>query len=113
MPSALDPLNINGRLYNQVSELLRSLEENPNATIRDRYLSLVAIGRIQTIFVALRKERLDEPNRGASVRKYAGAFKANAAGRRKAIAGSARAQPEPDDASLGDIWGDDESDDTA
>ena len=105
MTSNFDPLNINGRLYNQVSEMLRYLEETPEVGFKERYMALVAIGRIQTIFVALRKDKLDEPNRGATVRKYTKAFQAHDARGRKAIARSAATEPDtlPDD-----TWGDGE-----
>lgn len=110
-----DPLSINRRLYNQVSELLRQLEEDKNVSLKERYMALITIGRIQTIFVALRKEKIDEPARGATVRKYAAAFKAHDASRRAQLARSAAAadsaaEPDP---GIGDIWGDDESDDIA
>ena len=79
----LDPKNVNTRLYNQVAALLDDLESGDTViTVRERITALVAIGRIQTLFVGLRKENRDEPNAGSSVRKYAGAFAANAVSRR-------------------------------
>ena len=110
-----DPRNINMRLYNQVSELLRQLEEDKDVSINERYMALVAIGRIQAIFVALRKEKIDEPTRGTTVRKYAAAFKAHDASRRAELARSAAAADgaAESDSGIGDIWGDDESDDLA
>ena len=99
-----DPQNINMRLYNQVSALLTQLEEGEHITLKERYMALVAIGRIQTIFVALRKEKLDEPGRGSAVRKYAKAFQAHDARGRKA---ASRPTPEPEP-SEPDIWGDDD-----
>lgn len=94
---ALDPHNINARLQNQVSELLRQLEEGEHVTLRERYMSLTAIGRIQVMFVSLRKEKADEPDRGSAVRKYAAAFEANDARRRTARAGSIEAVRAEDD----------------
>ena len=87
MPN-LDPQNINARLYNQVSELLTQLETGKSITLKERVAALVAIGRIQTIFLALRiKGEKDESNVGSSVRKYATAFQTHDARRRKAVAG--------------------------
>ena len=110
-----DPLSINRRLYNQISELLRQLEEDKDITIRERYMSLASIARIQYIFVNLRKEKLDEPTRGTTVRKYAAAFKAHDASRRAQLARSAAAADSAaeSDPGIGDIWGDDEPDDLA
>ena len=105
----LDPLSVNVRLYNQASELLHQLETSPHVTLRERYMALVAVGRIQVIFMGLRKEKLDDSNAGSAVRKYATAFKAHGDGGRKAIAGPAAPEPEPD-IGLDDIWGDDDDD---
>ena len=96
----IDPLEINVRLYRQISALLEQLE-NDDVDIKVRYMALMAIARMQAVFVALRKEKFDAPDRGSSVRKYAGAFtkqQANAARRRKAPARPA--EPEPDDTNL-------------
>lgn len=101
-----DPLNVNARLYNQIAALLDELEAKPKKGgspigIRERIAALIAIGRIQTIFVGLRKESGSGRNAGSSVRKYASAFKdANrgrkASGRRAAVA-AADDDFEPDD----------------
>lgn len=85
----LDPHNINSRLQNQVAALLTQLEEGEHVTMRERVQALVAIARIQLAFMGLRKEKTDEPERGSAVRKYAAAFEANDARRRKAGAGPA------------------------
>jgi hypothetical protein len=101
MPN-LDPKAINARLYNQVSELLAQLENNGDITIRERIAALMAIGRLQTIFLALRlKDKQDDPNAGTTVRKYATAFKAHDTSRRKAAARANAA------AEAADITGDD------
>ena len=98
---ARDPANINGRLYRQLDLVLEGLED-PNrdtkVTLKERIAALIAIARIQIAFVGMRKEKFDDPERGASVRKYATAFK-NDPGRGKKRAGSAQPQPgpEPDD----------------
>lgn len=86
----VDPLNINGRLYNQLAIVLDELEKkNKTLTWRDRITALVYIGRIQTMFMGLRKEQSNEPTAGSAVRKYADAFKANAARGRKTGTGPA------------------------
>lgn len=95
--STPDPLQINRRLYNQVSELLKQLEESKNVTLKERYMALASIARIQYIFVNLRKEKIGDPDVGSTVRKYAGAFAKNDTRRRTTIAGSAlEPEPEPD-----------------
>lgn len=89
----LDPLNVNERLYRQVAALLDQLEKERDLGLRERIAALVAVGRIQTIFVALRKEGAhDGPAAGSAVRKYASAFASHAGGRRKKGAG----RPQPD-----------------
>jgi hypothetical protein len=106
--SNLDPLSINVRLYHQVSEMLHQLENSPNITLRERIAALVAIGRIQVLFVNLRKEKFDDASAGSSVRKYATAFKTHDARRRKAIARAAEPEPEP---TVDDPFDDDDDDD--
>jgi hypothetical protein len=92
-----DPLNVNIRLYKQVAKLLDSLEhDDGDLGIKERIAALIAIGRIQTIFVGLRKEHRDGAGSGAAVKKYSSAFK-NVAGRRKASAGA-----DTDDDAFGD-----------
>jgi hypothetical protein len=113
MPSNFDPLNVNVRLYEQVSEMLSQLENSPNITLRERIAALIAIGRIQVLFVNLRKEKINDPGSGSSVRKYAAAFKAHDARRRKAIAGP-KPEPEPEpepEPAIDDPFGDDDDDD--
>jgi hypothetical protein len=110
MPNNLDPLNVNVRLYNQVSEILHELEHGPNITLKERVAALIAIGRIQVIFTTLRKEKLSDPGTGSSVRKYAAAFKANDARGRKKIAGTLALADESEPA-IDDILGDDDDPD--
>lgn len=96
MTTNLDPLGINIRLYNQVSEVLHHLENDERVTLKERIAALVVIGRIQVMFMGLRKEKIDDTSAGSSVRKYATAFtKAHDTRGRKAIAGR-RPDPEPD-----------------
>lgn len=85
-----DPEQVNARLYHQVSALLAQIEEKDSRskiTIRERVQALVAIGRLQQVFAALRKASPHDSTRGATVKKYATAFSAHAAGRRDAPAG--------------------------
>lgn len=118
----LDPEQINSRLYRQVSELLKQLEDkDEDITIRERIAALVAIGRLQQVFAALRKAAPSDQNRGSTVKKYATAF-SNAAGGRDTHAGPcAWSDSEPGDwfergeyAPAGDASdGDADSDDAA
>ena len=100
---ATDPANINGRLYRQLDLVLAGLEDpgrEEKVTLKERIAALIAIARIQIAFVGMRKEKLDDPDRGASVRKYATAFTKNDTGRGKKRAGTAakpKPGPEPDD----------------
>lgn len=105
MTQTHDPLNINARLYAQVGKLLDSLEKNDkNLGLKDRIAALIAVGRVQTIFVALRKEHKGDGSRsGSRVKKYASAFKTNVARGRKKAAGSAAA------AEFGDVDFEDDS----
>ena len=86
----LDPQNISSRLYNQVGVLLDQLEQSEHVTIKERYMALAAIARIQMIFQAIRLKdaKDDEPTAGSAVRKYSTAFQAHDARRRKALAGA-------------------------
>jgi hypothetical protein len=109
-----DPLQVNARLYMQISELLNQLEsgDGDRITLRERIAALVAIGRIQVLFVGLRKEKgIYHPDAGSSVRKYSTAFSKNDPGRRKKIAGPRPAEPEPDWFEQAGVDADDSDDD--
>ncbi|HEY2231441.1 MAG TPA: hypothetical protein VGI22_27640 [Xanthobacteraceae bacterium] len=118
-----DPEDVNKRLYMQVSALLTQLEERESRakiTMRERIAALIAVGRLQQVFAALRKANPHDPNRGSTVRKYATAFAPDAAGRRKAGGRSGeRAESEPvdwfdrDDVAPDDAADDFDSDDAA
>lgn len=101
--SNADPKNINSRLYNQIAKLLDDLEKPRRGedaiTIRERIAALIAVGRLQLVFVNLRKEKTDDGgNTGSAVRRYSAAFKQNAGRRRAAVARSvAAAEPDGDD----------------
>jgi hypothetical protein len=72
-----DPLNINGRLYNQIGKLLDDLEREDREevmTTPQRISALIAVGRILTIFASLKKADYENGNTGSAVRKYAAAF---------------------------------------
>jgi hypothetical protein len=104
-----DPLDINTRLYHHISKLLDELDKRDageTITLRERLAAIIAIGRLQVMFMGLRKENKDNVSTGSTVRKYTAAFKANDAGRRKKIAGPSP-EPEPD---IADIFRDDEDD---
>jgi hypothetical protein len=94
MTDSSDPLNVNARLYRQIARLLDDLEEEDvkqNLDIKERIAALIAVARIQTVFVALRKEdRGGTRGSGSAVRKYSKAFAANASRGRKATAGRTR-----------------------
>jgi hypothetical protein len=80
-----DPEDVNKRLYMQVSALLTQLEERESRakiTMRERIAALIAVGRLQQVFAALRKANPHDPNRGAQVRKYSQAFAADGPRRR-------------------------------
>ena len=86
-PKPVDRLNVNARLYNQIAKLLDDLEEQDAEDpldIKVRIAALIAIGRIQKMFMDLRKEHLDGDPRtaGSAVRKYSRAFKTDGAGGR-------------------------------
>jgi hypothetical protein len=77
MTKSTDPLDINGRLYKQIGRLLDDLESadrDEKMTMPQRIQSLIAVGRILTIFASLKKADYDYGNSGSAVRKYAAAF---------------------------------------
>ena len=103
-PNDLNAYDINGRLIRQVARVLDDLEDR-NLPIgpKERIMALLAIGRLQMLFVALRKRGGDSDNAGSSVRKYSKAFKTHASGGRK---GAARPVAEE----LADLDDDDDTD---
>ena len=85
-----DPLKLKVRLYLQIGELLRQLEDDDSPdgepiTIRERTAALTAIGRLQNVLIDKGKD--DDDLAGSSVRKYEAAFK-NGARRRTKISRS-------------------------
>lgn len=85
-----DPLNINARLYKQLGKLLDDMEaadRDETMTFPQRISALIAVGRVQKIFVDLRKGDYVGAA-GSEIRKYAEAFaRPNATGRGKRSAG--------------------------
>ena len=78
-----DPLNVNARLYKQLSKLLDDLDrDDKKITTSERIRALQALGRVQIMFMALRKEGYDD-HAGSAVREIANTFKSNAADKRK------------------------------
>jgi hypothetical protein len=113
-PTASDPLAINARLYRQVSELLTQLEKGDGkVTLKERIAALVACGRLQTIFMGLRKEKTGEPDAGRSVRKYENAFQAHDARWRAQIAGPSEPDTGIDDPFDSDTGDDDDERESA
>lgn len=98
--AAFDPYNFRARLAKQSSRLLEVMEQTPDDEIEIKvwYMCLMSMWRMEAVGVTLRKEKVDEPNRGSAVRKYAAEFsKAHDARGRKAPAGPAAVpEPEPD-----------------
>jgi hypothetical protein len=96
-----DPLRIGERLYQQVAVLLDQLEarDDPDSgakiTLKERIAALIAVGRLQTIFAALRRKEPDDPDAGSAVRKYAGAFKDETGRGKKGSRRPPASQPEP------------------
>jgi hypothetical protein len=79
-----------------VSELLTQLEtKGEKVTMRERTMALVAVGRLQQIFAALRKVSPDDERSGSTVKKYATTFApTDAAGGRKKTARPAVTDPD-------------------
>lgn len=116
MTQNLDPLKINERVYRQMDKLLTQLEQNEHVTLKERFAALMAIARIQYVFVNLRKERIGENvDAGSAVRKYSSAFRAaNDAGRRKKASRAAGAGGRaPDTSEPDNILGLDDDGDAA
>lgn len=105
-----DPLNVNERLYGQIGRLLDDLESADRdniMTMPQRISALIAVGRILTIFAALRKNDHDG-YAGSTVRKYAKAFA------KPAATGSGKGHSRPANVvSFDNFGGDDDGDDIA
>jgi hypothetical protein len=90
--TALDPLDLNGRLYRQLGRLLDDMEaadRDERMTMPQRIQSLIAIARVQVLFSNLRKAEANDPsNAGVEVRRYAAAFNKSADANRRREADS-------------------------
>lgn len=82
----LDPLGVSRRLYKQIDMVLKDLEgigrgaDYIAVTPAQRVSALKAIAQIMILQQTLRIKEINDPGRaGSSVRKYASAFKTNAA----------------------------------
>lgn len=76
MNKASDPLDINGRLYNQVARLLDDMEaadRDDKMTMPQRIAALIAVGRVQKMFQDLRKGEFNA-GAGSAIDRYATAF---------------------------------------
>jgi hypothetical protein len=81
-----DDLRINERLYAQLGKLLDDMEKadaEEAMTMPQRISALIAIGRVQKMFVDLRKGDYDV-GRGTAIDRYATAFASTDAARRGA-----------------------------
>jgi hypothetical protein len=71
-----DPLDINGRLYKQLGKLLddmEALDAEEKMTMPQRISALVAVGRVQKMFVDLKKGEFSV-GRGSAIERYTEAF---------------------------------------
>ena len=105
-----DPLDLNGRLYNQLGRLLDDMEaadRDEKMSMPQRIAALIAVGRVQKMFQDLRKGDLNV-GAGSAIDKYAAAFATpHAASRRGAQSRSSANivefdRPEPGDSDYGE-----------
>ena len=112
-PKTADPLNINARLYKQLGKLLDDMERadrDDTMTFPQRISALIAVGRVQKIFVDLKKGDFNDGFAGSTIRKYATAFASPHAARSRKTGGRASSVVQFDS---GDGDGDDGGDDAA
>jgi len=88
MTQNLDPKNVNGRLYDAMAKLLDNFDE---MSVREQVATIVAIARIQTIFLKLRDVEGASGTSGSAVKRYEKAFQANATRKRKSGSGQSDA----------------------
>jgi hypothetical protein len=94
-----DPLDINARLYKQLGKLLDDMEAADAAetmTFPQRINALIAVGRVQKMFVDLRKGEFSV-GRGTAIERYAAAFSSPNAARRGADDGGFSLDSDEDD----------------
>lgn len=98
----IDPLNVDARLYEQVSLLLDQLQD-PGVSIRERIMALAAIARIRISYVKL-NDNQDSADAGSTLRKYSEAFANNAiTGRGKRPRRATAADDAADDAEWDEV----------
>jgi hypothetical protein len=101
-----DPLDLKGRLYKQLGKLLDDMERADRdelMTMPQRIQALIALGRVQKMFLDLRKGELSAGG-GSAVERYSAAFATpHAIGGRNERSGPAnivqfdRTEPDDDD----------------
>jgi hypothetical protein len=86
-----DPIGLNRRLYAQLGKLLDDMEaadRDERMTMPQRISALIAIGRLQKMFVDLRKGEING-GAGSAIARYSAAFaEAHGTGSRNGDAGS-------------------------
>jgi hypothetical protein len=108
MAKESDPLNINERLYKQLGKLLDDMEAadlEERMTMPQRIAALIAVGRVQKMFVDLRKGEFDV-GRGSAIDRYAQAFSPTDAARRRASGAGFGGRGERDEDDIRDEIGD-------
>jgi hypothetical protein len=103
-----DELRINERLYKQLGKLLDDMETADAAeamTMPQRIAALIAIGRVQKMFVDLRKGEFDV-GRGTAIDRYATAFASTDAARGRASNAGFGERRERDEDDIRDELGD-------
>jgi hypothetical protein len=73
-----DPLDLNGRLYKQLAKLLDDMEaadRDERMTMPQRIAALIAVGRVQKMFLDLKKGEFSV-GAGSAIDRYAKAFQA-------------------------------------
>lgn len=71
-----DPLDLNGRLYNQLDRLLDDMEaadRDEHMTMPQRIAALIAVARVQKMFQDIRKGEYSA-GAGTAISKYSAAF---------------------------------------
>lgn len=102
---ARDPLDLNWRLYQQLGKLLDDMEaadRDETMTFPQRISAMIAIGRVQKMFVDLRKGDFNV-GAGSAVEKYTTAFapphatSGRKSGRSTPVQIDTSSEPEPGD----------------
>lgn len=84
-----DPLRINPRLYRQMDKLLKRLERDDEEITTPQLINAIKmIAQVMILQNNLRLKTNESDSPGSAVRKYATAFKTNAARGRKVATGT-------------------------